>query len=844
MRMARVLCFLLFVSLSMAMEAWGQRKELDEEAYLRWRRVDDWHLSANGEWVLYRYLYFDNEEANEACKDIYYLYGVRDGKTDTLRGIENPCFWAGGEWMCYEKDGERIGVRLKDGRRETWREEVELNKWWPWVIRRKDKGLVAENVETGRRVVREGVVDYVLGEETWDGVFLVQEGKVRKLYRGNVAWGDWRLVYEDRTGTLSRFYFDETGKRGRFFVQGEEGNDVYVFEDEGGVKKVLDGEQLTELGMDDYSLLFCGNGRYVVYALAGGERAHGKEKNGGPELWKWNAERIPPRTVAWQNEAERRVYDRQRDSSYVLCDGRHGDLHFPSRGEGVFAYEKEEGPYRIAQDWQNDLRFDLYLVDVRDGSHHLLARALTREVRWSPQGDYLLYFDNATLAWVLVEPKTLKQRNLGKEIPYPLWQENHDRPNPAPPYGVAGWSDDGEWLFLYDRFDVWAVSLDEEEKTFCRTAEWGRQHSCRLRLLDDEETSVTDKSLLRIWNEDTKDSGAGKFSRGKGVKLLTMEACDLQVLEQGGNAFLCYRQSYEADRDLWICDSSFKEWRKVTNANPQQGEYAWGTVRQVSWEDDNHKTHKGLLYLPETYDSTKGCPMIVSFYEAHSPELHMHPVPGLSMAMIDVPTYVSKGYAVFSPDVYIEIGKPVESACRTVISGVETLLENGVADEARIGLQGHSWSGYLVAAIVTRTNLFRCVNVGAATVNLPAVYVSLRGDGNVPNMLMYEDWQCRMGKTLWEDLPGYLENSPILFADRIHTPMLIFHNDRDGAVAYTEGMALFLAMRRLQRPAWLVNYPGEGHFLYSREARKDWTGRLEAFFNYYLKDGPEPEWMK
>lgn len=213
-----------------------------------------------------------------------------------------------------------------------------------------------------------------------------------------------------------------------------------------------------------------------------------------------------------------------------------------------------------------------------------------------------------------------------------------------------------------------------------------------------------------------------------------------------------------------------------------------------------------------------------------------------SAAMIDIPTYVSKGYVIFAPDVKIEIGKPVESACNTVISGTEALIAEGIAKSDRIGLQGHSWSGYLVASIVARTNIFRCVNVGAATVNLPAVYTSLRGDGS-SNMLMYEDWQCRMGKTLWEDVAGYIENSPLFVADKIQTPMLIFHNDHDQAVDYREGLALFLAMRRLGKPVWLLNYPGEGHFLYSREAQRDWTKRMEQFFNYYLKDSVKPSWM-
>lgn len=109
---------------------------------------------------------------------------------------------------------------------------------------------------------------------------------------------------------------------------------------------------------------------------------------------------------------------------------------------------------------------------------------------------------------------------------------------------------------------------------------------------------------------------------------------------------------------------------------------------------------------------------------------------------------------------------------------------------------------------------------------------------------MYEDTQSRMGKPLWEDKEGYLRNSPLLNADRITTPLLIYHCDEDEAVAYEQGRALYLAMRRLQRPAWLLNYKGDGHFLFNPAAQLDWTIRMQQFFDYYLKDAPMPRWMK
>ena len=154
------------------------------------------------------------------------------------------------------------------------------------------------------------------------------------------------------------------------------------------------------------------------------------------------------------------------------------------------------------------------------------------------------------------------------------------------------------------------------------------------------------------------------------------------------------------------------------------------------------------------------------------------------------------------------------------------------------------WSGYQTSYLVTKTDLFTCANIAAPITDMVTGYLGIRNGSGLPRYFMYEETQSRMGKTLWEAKDKYLASSAILEADKIHTPLLILHNDEDEAVAYEQGRALYLAMRRLQRPAWLLNYKGEGHFVLGRGAQKDWTIRMMQFFDYYLKGTKEPRWMK
>ena len=165
-------------------------------------------------------------------------------------------------------------------------------------------------------------------------------------------------------------------------------------------------------------------------------------------------------------------------------------------------------------------------------------------------------------------------------------------------------------------------------------------------------------------------------------------------------------------------------------------------------------------------------------------------------------------------------------------------------DEARIGVQGHSWGGYQIAYLVTKTNVFACAEAGA-----PGQQYDQRlrrnplGQSGMSRMFQYEKTQSRIGGTLWNARDLYIENSPVFFADKVETPLLMLHNDKDGAVPWYQGIEMFVALRRLSKPVWMLNYNGEGHGLGKRENMIDFTKRLQQFFDHYLMDGPATKWI-
>ncbi|MBM3421463.1 MAG: S9 family peptidase, partial [Bacteroidetes bacterium] len=271
----------------------------------------------------------------------------------------------------------------------------------------------------------------------------------------------------------------------------------------------------------------------------------------------------------------------------------------------------------------------------------------------------------------------------------------------------------------------------------------------------------------------------------------------------------------------------------------------WGTVELVEWSSFDRSTLQGLLYKPENFDPSKKYPMIVYFYERSSDGLHNYSAPSPSASTVNRTYAVSNGYLVFVPDIpYVE-GYPGQSCYNAVVSGTYALLNRfSFIDKDRLGLDGQSWGGYQIAWLITQTDLFAAAYAGAPVSNMISAYGGIRWESGMSRMFQYENTQSRIGGTLWEKPIHFIENSPIFFVPKINTPLLIMHNDEDGAVPWYQGIELFVAMRRLDKPAWMLTYNTEAHNLVRRPARMDLSIRKMQFFDHYLKGEVMPSWMK
>jgi dipeptidyl aminopeptidase/acylaminoacyl peptidase len=251
---------------------------------------------------------------------------------------------------------------------------------------------------------------------------------------------------------------------------------------------------------------------------------------------------------------------------------------------------------------------------------------------------------------------------------------------------------------------------------------------------------------------------------------------------------------------------------------------------------------KGLLMKPDNFDPKRKYPMIVYIYEKLSQGLNSFRNPGPATS-INATYYVSNGYLVYMPDIVYTIGYPGQSAMKCVLPGIQSIVDKGFVDENAIGIQGHSWGGYQIAYMVTQTDRFKAAAPGALVANMTSAYSGIRWGSGLPRQFQYERAQSRIGGSLWDYPLRFIENSPVFRADRVKTPLLMIHNDDDDAVPWYQGIEYYLALRRLNKEVYMFTYNGEKHNLRKRINQKDYTRRLQEFFDHFLKGAPAPEWM-
>ncbi|WP_439185075.1 prolyl oligopeptidase family serine peptidase [Carboxylicivirga taeanensis] len=816
-------------------------------------------------------------------KDSLFIHNLENGEVQKLGNINK---WSipneGGDWLAYllekevkkKKEVSADTTEVEEKEEEPKKEEEAKKK--PVAKKKKKKSfkskgkpLVFYRPANGDSLYLEKVLHYTLAKDG-SAAYIVQSV-------GDTAEVAKVLKFDPQTFTVDTL-FEETGNIAKIVSAYDGEQCAFYFSPDTTKTKVY---RLYHFGLKvkapqmiidtlhpslpqewsartKGSLWFSKNGEHLFFGAGKRPAEEPKDTLTADEktyvdIWSWKDLDIQPmqkKNVGKEKDPTYNcVYHIKKKNVVQLTNESMKSIKLLDEGNSTVAIGYDNTPYRWARTYSGSWSSDVYKVDVTSGDRKLILSNHSGEAEVSETGKWFVYYQSADGQYYSINVKSGSKALISKGAEVNFADELHDTPSDAKAYGVVGFTSDEKYVIVYDRFDIWKLDLSGKTAAQCLTKGEGRKAATEYRYikLDNEENylDLSKEWLLQTFNVNTKQSGFSTLS-ANGIQQIMMGDYNVTkpIKAKDADLMVWRKSTFKQYPELRVSKGDLTESQVISNTNPQQKDYVWGDIQLVDWVASDGLVHQGLLITPENLDPNKKYPMISYFYERYSDELHNYRAPAPSRSTVNWNFYASNGYVIFVPDIYYREGDPGLCAYEAVVSGCLAMADDfSFIDRDNMGIQGQSWGGYQVAYLVTRTNLFKAGMAGAPVSNMTSAYGGIRWSSGMSRQFQYEKTQSRIGATLWENTQKYIENSPVFYAPQVETPLLMMHNDKDGAVPWYQGIEYYMALRRLEKPVWMLVYNGEQHNLTRRANSKDLSIRMMQFFNHYLKGEPMPVWM-
>ena len=483
--------------------------------------------------------------------------------------------------------------------------------------------------------------------------------------------------------------------------------------------------------------------------------------------------------------------------------------------------------------------FDLVVVSLSDKRTTVVATdviqgSLGDRLTWSPDSKLVCYL--AANDWMLVPTHGGPSRKVTETShpPFRGWEQ------------LPLWSNDGRWLYFSTGNGIWRVAIETGQAN-----EVGELNGRRLQFIVpntrgemwtfDHGRSV----VLGIRDDQTKHCGFYTMDLTSGrTERLFEEAKDVRrlswVVGSSAKRTLYYvAQDASHAPDVWATQIPAAP-RRLTQINPVFDRHQMGESQLIEWVSSDGARLRGALLLPAGYTKGQRYPLIVNVYGGSplSDRVNLFGL-GANTNVTNQQFWTTRGYAVLLPDSPLRVGTPVLDLAKTVLPGVEKVIEMGIADRDRLGVWGASYGGYSTLALLVQTSRFKAAAIDSGSGNLFSIYGWMPERSNEPS---FQDWaelsQGRMGGSPWKYRERYIENSPTLYLDRVQTPLLIIQGADDPSSKDFYSNEIFMNLRRLGKEATYLKYKGAGHTMasFSYDQQVDALQRLLAWFDSHLKN--------
>ena len=882
--MMRHLKYLAFVaclgSLSPAF-AQNASKSLTVDDLVTWQRITDREISDNGKWVACKMEPWEGDAT-------VYLYAAQGQETATFSPADKFAFSASSGYLVVTQtpgkstvDSLKVLKTKEDkmpmntlviysvaGKKETI-DSLKTFKladeadWIAYQRGRKDSTLYVRSLDGSKTFQFPTVTDFQFAKKSGMLYYTSAAEGEAGIFTLNPEKGSPALIKEGK-GVFKQTTFDEKGERLAFLYCADKDSSykalsLWLSEHNAPAKEIATrGNKafpaewvINENGM----LQFSKSASRLFFGTSPEPRQKDTtqlaENRPNVQVWSWD-EPVQYTVQNYNKEKDLKksyqaVYNLGNGSIFQLANEELPNIQLGNEGDAALALLSTSRPYSLSSMWEARTRSDYYTVSLDNGERKQIAQADYGRFRLSPQGKYAYWYGETDSCWYTIALAEGKRYRLTTPESFPAWDEENDVPNHPYAHGAAGWTANDQNLLIYDRYDIWKFDPTAATSPINLTVNGRKEKlSYRLEQLDKEARFIDlgKPQLLKGFNETTKGYGFynARLSAPAAPKTLLAGNYMLRSINKAKNTddVIYTMETFQQYPDIHYSTLAFKKSVQLTHGDKQQEGF---TAELVSWISLDGRPLEGVVYKPANFDPNKKYPMMVNFYERNSETLYNYRMPEPHRSTIDYHLYNSNEYVIFNPDIRYVDGYPGESCYNCLMPGITMMIAKGYINEKGIGAQGHSWGGYQVAYLATRTNLFSAIESGAPVVNMFSAYGGIRWGSGMARSFQYEHTQSRLGATPWSSPLRYLENSPLFTMDKVQTPILIMHNDADGHVPWYQGIEYFVAMKRLGKPCWLLNYTGEPHWPMHMANRIDFQRRMFQFFNHYLKNQKMPKWM-
>jgi dienelactone hydrolase len=843
----------------------SQKPLVNDTTYLNWTTAENGAISPDGDFVYYRI-------ANEPQGGSTWVITATD-KSWEYRSTKFTSlnFSPNGKYLYAMQDDRLVKLKLKSKELTnvsnckgyelyTFGKENRLI----YTLSDTANTLAIQDLKTGLIKTLPHAEDYSINK---NGGAIVSKKIIPAVGRETMKWSDINsgqslVIYEgpqskniiyDLSG--NRMAFDTTNEKGqteiRYYQRGWKMAKLIAADTSEGINRdlKLNTDALFKFGEDGQDLFF--------YLTA--KAAPVAKTSDGPAIWNYRDLYL----LSEYRHREGNLHQGENFSILNISTGKVKQLLFndqkvaSTQNMDVIIVESSAGKLDELT-WNKGSHLSYYLCYTKAGK---IVPVKENCKTWiyimaiSPDNKFLLYNDPESLQYVSYNIETGVTLNISRSLTKELYAiHDASRPGPGIPEsisGIVGWIKGTNKVIVHGTYDLWELDMENKAAPKNITLGFGEANQLVFAKLENDILEPNARWLMSAFNMRTKDGEMYSFDYRTGKLVPVFKSATLfsggkidrnEILKKAdrANKYLLKLGNPQSSPNFFFT-TDFKKLDTLSDVHPEK-KYNWLSSELANYKDSLGRPCQAILYKPENFDSSKKYPIVFYYYLESANGLNRFPDVELSRIGFNIPFMVSNGYIVCMPNIYLESDKPGESALTSVSAAADYLTKYPWVNSNKMGIIGHSRGGYETNYIVTHTSRFAASVSESGVSNLIEYYNTRNGGGGQSNQNFVRSTFI-MSNPMEDDPDIYNANSPILALKGLSTPLLLMHNDEDNASPVSQSTELFVQLRSMQKPVWLLQYANEKHTLLNDRNRIDFQDKVKDFFDHYLKDQPMPHWM-